>query len=352
MTVPEPVLSRIEPIFSPRLWGARSLAPFFPEQTNLQEPLGEAWLTGRDCRIANGPFRGGSLGESWHGMPPEWRGSHLSSYSEFPVLVKFLFPNDKLSIQVHPDDAYAAKNEKAAGGCGKTEMWHIVCAKPGAELLFDLRPEVTKEDFLKALNNHTVEDLLEHVPVQKGETYFVKPGTQHALGPGMVVCEVQEYSDLTYRVYDFGRVDASGKPRQLHIDKALDVTKFGGISAGKIQPMALHSPDAKKYMLAACRFFATERWDCFKTTLIESDPNHFQLIIILEGAGKFYDLESEFDYRLGQTWFLPACLPITMLQPAVQTSLLRVFVPDLASLRQQLRNMGFDEPSLSRVLLG
>jgi mannose-6-phosphate isomerase len=352
LTVLEPVVSRIEPIFSPRLWGTRSLAPFFPDQTNLKEPLGEAWLTGTDCRIANGPFSGKSLGESWRAMPIEWRGYNLSSYSDFPVLVKLIFPNDKLSIQVHPDDAYASKNEKAAGGRGKTEMWHIVCAKPGAELLFDLKPGVTKQDFLNGLNNRTLENLLEHVPVHEGETYFVPAGTQHAMGPGMVVCEVQEYSDLTYRVYDFGRVDASGKPRELHIDKALDVTKFGGNSAGKIEPMALHSPDAKKYLLAACQFFATERWDCFKTTLIESDPNHFQLIVILEGSGKFYDSESEFEYLSGQTWFLPASLSVTMLHPMGPTTLMRIFVPEIDSLRQQLRNMGFDEASLSRVLIG
>ena len=285
-------------------------------------------------------------------MPLEWRGSYLNSNSEFPILVKLLFPNDKLSIQVHPDDAYAAKNEKAAGGRGKTEMWHIVCAQPGAQLLFDLKPGVTKRDFLNGLSNHTLEDLLEHVPVQKGETYFVPAGTQHAMGPGMVVCEVQEYSDLTYRVYDFGRLDASGRPRELHIDKALDVTKFGGVPVGKIQPMALHSPDAKKFLLAACQFFATERWDCFKTTPIESDPDHFQLIVILEGSGKFYDSESEFEYCPGQTWFLPASLPITMIQPGGQTNLLRIFVPNLDSLRQQLRSMGFEEASLSRVLIG
>ncbi len=348
----QPVLSRIEPIFSPRLWGTRSLAPFFPEQTNLKEPIGEAWLTGMECHIANGPFAGKSLGQSWHEMPLEWRGSNLRAYPEFPVLIKFLFPNDKLSIQVHPDDAYAAKHEQGAGGRGKTEMWHIVSAQPGAELLFDLKPDVTRQDFLHALSTNTVESLLEHVPVQSGETYFVKPGTQHAMGPGMVVCEVQEYSDLTYRVYDFGRTDASGHPRQLHIDKALDVTRFGGLPAGKILPMPLHSPDAKKCLLAACEFFATERWDCFKMTLIESDPDHFQLLVILEGSGKFYDSESEFEYRPGQTWFLPASLPVTMLQPATQTALIRVFVPNVHSLRKQLRNMGFDESSLSRVLIG
>ena len=121
---PEP--TRIEPIFSPRIWGARSLAPLFPEKTNLHEPLGEAWLTGVDCRVANGPFTGKTLGAAWREMPSEWRGTHLASTENFPLLLKFIFPNDKLSIQVHPDDAYAAAHEQAAGGRGKTEMWHAV----------------------------------------------------------------------------------------------------------------------------------------------------------------------------------------------------------------------------------
>jgi mannose-6-phosphate isomerase len=352
VTVLEPVLCRIEPIFSPRLWGSRSLAPFFPDKINLQEPLGEAWLTGTECRFINGPFAGKSLGESWHAMPVEWRGTHLCTSPEFPVLVKFLFPNDQLSIQVHPDDAYAAKHEQAAGGRGKTEMWHIVSSQPGAEILLGLKPGVTKDSFLSAIASNTVEDLLAHVPVHPGDTYFVSPGTQHAIGPGVVICEVQEYSDLTYRVYDFGRLDASGKPRELHIEKALEVTNFDGTLAGKIPPLALHSPDANKHLLAACEFFATERWDCRKTTFIECDSDHFQLIVILQGIGKLYDSETEFEYHPGEAWFLPAAMPVTMLQPAVQTSLLRIFVPDRDSLLHQLKNQGFDDRAVSQVLVG
>lgn len=285
-------------------------------------------------------------------MPNAWRGHGLSDVPEFPILVKFLFPNDKLSIQVHPDDSYAEKHEKEGGGRGKTEMWHIVSSQPGAEILFGLKPGVTREDFLAGIARGTLEDLLAHQPVHAGDTFFVAPGTQHALGSGIVVCEVQEYSDLTYRVYDFGRVDSSGKPRELHIEKALEVTRFDGPSPGKLEPMALHSPDAKKYLLAACPYFATERWDCCKTTFLESDPDHFQLLIILEGCGKFYDTDTVFDYRMGEAWFLPASLPITLLQPEKRTSLLRIFVPSLELYRRQLKNQGFDEGSISRVLVG
>jgi len=350
--VVEPVLTRIDPIFSPRPWGARSLAPLFPEKTNLQEPLGEAWLTALDSLVANGPFAGKCLRESWRAMSADWRGTRSGTYSDFPLLIKFLYPNDKLSIQVHPDDSYARKHEQAAGGRGKTEMWHVVTARPGAELLIGLKPRVTREDFLNGIARNTVEELFERHPVRAGETYFIEAGTQHAIFPGMVVCEVQEYSDLTYRVYDYGRLDASGKLRELHLEKALAVTRFEGIRSGKVPPLALHSPDANKHLLAACEFFATERWDCDRTTLIEGDPAEFQLLIVLSGSGTLHDAGSVCPYVPGQAWFVPASLSLVLLQPKTPTSFLRVTVPDVESLRRQLQRQGFDEVLISRVVLG
>jgi mannose-6-phosphate isomerase len=317
----------------------------------LQEPIGEAWLTALDSRVANGPFAGKSLGESWHAMPIEWRGTRSGSYQDFPLLVKFLFPKDKLSIQVHPDDAFASKFEQAAGGRGKTEMWHILSAEPGAELLIGLKPGVTREEFLLGVAHKTVEDLFVRYPVRAGETYFVEAGTQHAILPGMIVCEIQEYSDLTYRVYDYGRVDAHGKSRELHLEKALEVTRFDGTRSGKISALPLHSPDANKQLLAACEFFATERWDCDRTTPIESDASEFQLIIILTGRGELHDAESSLPYAPGQAWFLPATLPMTLLHPKEATSLLRITVPDKNSLFQQLQRQGFEPQVISRVVM-
>jgi mannose-6-phosphate isomerase len=349
--VVKPVLTRIDPIFSPRPWGARSLAPLFPEKTNLPEPIGEAWLTALDSRVASGPFAGKSLGESWRVMPAEWRGTSRVDFRNFPLLVKFLFPKEKLSIQVHPDDSYAGKYEQAAGGRGKTEMWHIVSAQPGAELLIGLKSGVTREMFLEGIAKNTVEDLFVRYPVHAEESYFVEAGTQHAILPGIVACEVQEYSDLTYRVYDYGRVDSAGKQRELHLQKALEVTRFDGTRSGRIFPLALHSPDASKHLLAACEYFATERWDCDRTTLIESDPSEFQLIIILCGRGQLHDSESSHPYQLGQAWFLPATLPLTLLQPDEPTSFLRITVPDKNSLFRQLQRQGFEPEAISRVLM-
>ena len=348
----EPVLTRIDPIFSPRPWGTRSLAPLFPEKTNLPEPIGEAWLTAKESRVANGPYAGKLLGQSWHAMPMGWKGTRTATYAEFPVLLKFLYPKDKLSIQVHPDDTFAQRYEEAAGGRGKTEMWHIVSAQPGAELLLGLKPGVTRQDFLEGVAHHTVEDMFVRYPVRPGETYFVEAGTQHAILPGMVVCEIQEYSDLTYRVYDYGRLDAHGKLRELHLEKAMEVTRFNGTRSGKLPALPLHSPDANKHLLAACEFFATERWDCDRTTPIESDPMEFQLLVILSGRGALYDADSTYEFAQGQAWFLPANLTLTLLQPREPTSLLRITVPDKVELNAQLLRMGFEQTAISQVLIG
>ena len=347
----EPVLTRIDPYFSPRPWGTRSLAPLFPEKTNLQEPIGEAWLTAVESRMANGPLAGKSLGESWRAMPMEWKGTRTGVYPGFPLLVKFLFPMDKLSIQVHPDDAFACRYEQAAGGRGKTEMWHILSAQPGAELLLGLKPGVSRQDFLEGVAHHTVEDLFVRFPVHPRESYFVEAGTQHAILPGMIVCEIQEYSDLTYRVYDYGRVDAHGKARELHLEKALEVTRFDGTRSGKVPALALHSPDANKHLLAACEFFATERWDCDRTTPIECDPTEFQLLVILSGSGALYDADSSYTFVAGQAWFMPANLTLALLQPKEPTSILRITVPDKYELNAQLLRMGFEQEAISRVLI-
>ena len=346
-----PVPTRIDPIFSPRPWGARSLAPIFPDKINLQEPLGEAWLTGHDCPVATGPFAGKTLKDAWLAMPVEWRGLRFASCAEFPVLAKFIFPTDKLSVQVHPDDAYASLHEKAAGGRGKTEMWHIVSARPGAHLLLGTKPGLTREKFLADIEAQTVEEDLLSAPVHRGDTFFIPAGTLHAIHAGVVICEIQEYSDLTYRVYDYGRVDSAGKPRALHIEKALAIARFGDGYSGKVAPLALHSPDGKKYLLAACEYFATERWDCQKTTFIESDPQQFQLLVILDGAGTLHDTEASYPFRAGECWFLPANLDTILFQPAGPTALLRVIVPDPATLRDELKKQGFGPQAVSRVLV-
>jgi mannose-6-phosphate isomerase len=345
-----PTPTRIEPIFSPRLWGARSLEPLYPDKSNLLEPLGEAWLTGVDCRIASGPFAGKTLGAAWSEMPAEWRGTSLASVQDFPLLVKFIFPADKLSIQVHPDDAYATVHEQAAGGRGKTEMWHAVSATAGAQVLLGLKPGVNKEKFRERLASHTLEDLFEEQSVRMGDTFFVPAGAPHSIGPNMVICEVQEYSDLTYRVYDFGRVDAQGKPRELHVEKALQVTNFGKPAGGKVTSLPLPADGATRSLLAACRYFATERWECCAKCEIPVEPERFELIVILEGVGSFAWPDSAARYHRGECWLVPASQARVDVLPETATSLIRIFVPDIPVLRTALHRDRISAAALAQVI--
>jgi mannose-6-phosphate isomerase len=283
-------------------------------------------------------------------MPAEWRGEQLAAVAEFPLLVKFIFPTDKLSIQVHPDDAYASTHEKAAGGRGKTEMWHVVSAYSGAQVLVGLKPGVDKEKFREGLEHQTLENLFQAVPVHAGETLFVPAGTPHTIGPGMVICEVQEYSDLTYRVYDYGRVDTSGKPRELHIEKALEVTKFGSHLGGKITPLPLPAVGATRLLLVACNFFATERWGCFEGTEITVDNARFELVVILEGSGSLSWPDSAARYHRGECWLVPASQGSIWVQPEAPTSLIRTYVPDVAALRTELHRGGISAAALAQVI--
>jgi mannose-6-phosphate isomerase len=315
----KPVPCRLEPQFVARIWGARALAPLFPEKRNLTEPIGEVWLTGNECVFADGPFAGRALGEAWRAMPPEWAGTRLDTGKPFPLLVKFLFPEDILSIQVHPDDEYARQHEAHTGWTGKTEMWHAIAARPGAEVLVGLKEEVTPESFRAAIADGTAEKCLARIPVAAGDTIFVPAGTVHTIGPGLVLCEIQENSDLTYRVFDFNRPGLDGKPRALHVEKALAVTRFGKQLGGKVQSLTRH--------ILACPYFATRRLEFSEPVSAETSVEQFELLIIVDGAGRMEAGGQATEYGPAQVWLLPAALGPYTLQPTRPTALLHTFVP-------------------------
>jgi mannose-6-phosphate isomerase len=319
--------ARLEPIFSPRPWGSLSLAPLFPEKSNLAEPLGEAWMTGSECRFADGPFAGKKLGEAWPEMPPEWTGTSVDRSGSFPLLVKFLFPEDKLSVQVHPDDDYASRHEQAAGGRGKTEMWYVMNARPRAEVLVGLKSGVTRESLERAIVDGMAENCLEHIPLRAGDAVFVPARTAHTIGPGLVLCEIQQNSDITYRVYDYNRRDAKGQPRPLHIQKALDVMRFGQQSGGKIVPVRTQEAGAEKTYFASCRYFETTRWEFSEPARMASLQSSYDLLIFLEGTGTIQWGGEHASYAPAQVWMVPAALGPFEVAPGLQTTLLRTYVP-------------------------
>lgn len=289
-------------------------------------------MTGDECRFANGPFIGKSLVDAWPAMPAEWKGTRLrDSRGSFPLLIKFIFAEDKLSVQVHPDDEYASRHEQAAGGCGKTEMWYAVRAQPHAEVLVGLKPSVTREDFERAIADGTAENCLERIPLRAGDAIFVPARTAHTIGPGLVLCEIQQQSDITYRVYDYNRRDAKGRARELHVEKALNVIRFGEQRGGKIQPARTQRGPLAETRLAACEYFATERWEFGERIERISSPKHFDVLIFLEGSGSIRWGANSEPYGPAQVWLMPAALGKFELSPepgaGLHTSLLRTYVP-------------------------
>lgn len=343
--------ARLDPIFSLRPWGARSLAPLFPGKSNLTEPVGEAWLTGLDCKFATGPFAGKKLSEAWHEMDASWRGTSIGRDGGFPLLVKFLFTREKLSVQVHPDDDYASRNEAGAGGRGKTEMWYALHAERNAEVLLGLKPDVTREKFKGAITDGTAERLLERVAVHDGDVIFVPARTAHTIGAGLTICEIQQYSDLTYRVYDYNRRDAFGKARELHIEKALDVLRFGEQQGGKTQPVRIERDGLTENYLAACPYFATEKWDFQTPAAMASSREHFDLLVFLEGGGRIESADGTADYDRAQLWIVPAGLGPYEIQPQSRTSLIRTYVPgDLGEFARKLEDRGVDRSRLTKLI--
>ncbi len=217
---------RLAPFFRTRIWGFNDLAPWF-DFTTSGEPIGEVWLTGDQCVAETGPFAGRSLNDivRSHGVSLVGK-DHLGE--TFPLLVKILFPKEKLSVQVHPDDAMA---QKYGDPRGKTECWYALDAEPGAQVALGIRPGVAPEKVRSAILDETLEDLLAWLPVEKRDMIYVDAGTVHAIGPGVVLLETQQNSDLTYRMYDYGR------PRELHVDLSMEAMR-SETCAGKVEPVA------------------------------------------------------------------------------------------------------------------
>lgn len=342
--------ARLDPSFVPRIWGARSLAPLFPDRTNFSEPIGEVWLTGNDSTFATGEFSGRSLGDAWRAMPEAWAGTSVRKDTPFPLLVKFLFPEQWLSVQVHPNDDYAQRHEAAGGGLGKTEMWYALAARESAEVLVGLKPGTTPEVFRRKIVDGTVEECLERIPVRAGDAIFVPAGTVHTIGPGMVLCEIQENSDVTYRVFDYNRLTAKGKPRALRIREALEVTNFREQSGRKLEPLWIHRGPVKETYFVACRHFATEKWEFAERIASVTSPEHFDLLIFLEGRGRLEWAGDAAEYAQAQVWLLPAALGAYQIAPETPTALLRTYVPDVNDFVRRLADQRVEESAWSRLV--
>lgn len=288
---------KLTPAIKDYLWGGRRLITDFGKKTSLDKAA-ESWELSThpdgESRIASGPFTGLSLTEYIERNGKECIGTRAAAFDFFPILIKLIDAKDSLSIQVHPDDEYALRVE---GEYGKTEMWYIVDCEPDSYLYYGLNRKVSKEEFKERIENNTLLEILNRVPVHKGDVFFIPAGTIHAICSGILICEIQQNSNTTYRVYDYDRRGKDGKPRELHIDKAVEVSNLF-----PAPPQEKRSDN----VLASCKYFTAEQITCSGTAEIQTDSGCFRSLIILEGSGSL-ELNGEvLPVQKGDSIFIPA----------------------------------------------
>ncbi|WP_286167123.1 type I phosphomannose isomerase catalytic subunit [Clostridium sp. D33t1_170424_F3] len=298
---------KLRPVYKDNLWGGERLKKDYNKQTDMT-PLAESWELSchRDGSsvIANGPCAGMTL-SAYLEQNPEAAGTRGVDFPSFPILFKLIDAKDDLSVQVHPDDAYAMRVE---GEYGKTEMWIVLECEPGAKLVYGFRQEMDRETFRRRIAEQTLMEAVNEVPVHKGDVFFIPAGTLHAIGKGIVIAEIQQNSNTTYRVYDYGRVDANGSLRELHIEKALDVTDLEAYRAEqKAYPMRKETGGTVT-LLADCPYFKTRQITldgCMDRTV---DGGSFEGLFCAEGAAVLRTETEAWELQKGDTMFLPAGL--------------------------------------------
>ncbi|MBI3896134.1 MAG: class I mannose-6-phosphate isomerase [Acidobacteria bacterium] len=348
---------KLEPIFQERVWGQQDLAFLYPQRPSEPFRVGEVWLTGDHNRVANGPWAGATLSEVAHACGPALLGKYANASPEvgsplFPLLVKFLFTSEKLSVQVHPPDSYARARE---GSAGKTEMWHILKAGAGARLAVgfrkDLSPNWSRDRcaFRAAVESGEIERVLDWVEVKTGETFFVPAGTVHAIGPELVICEIQQNSDITYRLYDYKRPGTDGHPRPLHVEKALDVLEWN-TRGGRTRPVELATKSVPRLLLAACPYFATEKLRLDAVSRYETQAR-VEIWIGLAGEVHFEGGGERVPCRKGEALVIPADMPSFTIHPISPSIFLRTYPPGpQVDLGAELLRRGFPAENVAQVV--
>lgn len=297
------------PSFDERPWGVRDLRPVYTKA--VKEPIGESWLTWGENVIANGPFNGRTLGELAQQYRRELVGTVAPYDDKFPLLVKFLFTADKLSVQVHPDDEAA---HRVGEPFGKTECWYVLDAKPGAQVALGLKPGVSVEEFRQAISGVQAERLLNWMDVQRGDMLYVAAGTVHTIGSGLVLLETQQASDVTYRLYDYGR------PRELHIEQ--------GISAMKLRSDAGKVVQDDSRFLVRSPFFQVEKIRLQSELTAEMTPDSAQIVVALDGSGVLESPGMEaVSFARGDAIVVPASVPRYSVRPQWDLEIMRMSLP-------------------------
>jgi mannose-6-phosphate isomerase len=315
------------PAFDPRPWGTQDLSPVYPNH-KFADKIGEAWLTGDDCRVANGHFAGKTLAELSQLYGRILVGEAAGDEKRFPLLLKFLFPHEKLSVQVHPDDEQA---RKVGQPWGKTECWYVAHAKPGSQIALGLKSGVTRADLEKSIAENRAEELLNWINIFAGEMIYVAGGTVHTLGPGSVIVETQQQSDTTYRLYDYGR------PRELHLKEGLAAVK-DKVASGKVlrpAPIAINGGKSRRAPLVAAPYFVVESYDMKEphtfSTEDDSSKSSVQILVALEGCAAIEATGmAPVTVAKGDAVVIPAALKEFNVRPQWAIEFLKSYVPGKA----------------------
>lgn len=315
---------KFENIYFDKIWGGRELGLF---RDNLPEgKIGESWDV--SCHkhgmsiIANGQYKGMRLDEAIGKFKEQIIGTKISE-KWFPLLVKLINANDKLSVQVHPDDMYAQNTE---GEMGKTEVWYVVEAFEGANLVVGTK-KCTKEQFMKAIETGDFDKFLNKIPVHKGEVYFVKSGLVHAIGEGVIIAEIQQNSDTTYRVYDYNR------GRELHVDKALDVVDLQ-LKGEKSRGIKLERDGYDKTYYCLCENFSLELYDICESLTESSDRERFYIFTCVDGNGTIASEGTSDVVKKGDSILIPASLGAYTFKGNMK--LIKSYVPDVKKVENEI----------------
>jgi mannose-6-phosphate isomerase len=316
---------KFENYYVEKVWGGRDLEKF---RYNLpQGQIGESWDVA--CHkngmsiVANGELKGKSLQDLINMYGEELLGKRISK-EWFPLLIKFLNTSDKLSVQVHPDDEYGKRVEN---DMGKTEVWHVVDAKEGATLIVGLKEKCTKEQLRKAVEEGKTEDYMNIVNVKKGDTYFIKSGLIHTIGEGIVIAEIQQNSDTTYRFYDYNR------GREIHVDKALDVIDLG-LKGEKSEGLTVKREGYLKTYLCLCKEFSLEMYQILEACVEESDEDRFYIFTCVEGNGIITSNWGVEEINMGDSIMISATIGRYQLKGNMK--LLKSYVPDIEKVEREI----------------
>jgi mannose-6-phosphate isomerase len=348
----------LEPEFKRKTWGRKDLEPLYgPAGSSFRsaghsgdqqlEHIGEAWLTGVNSRFLTGTVAGLALGEVYERWPTQLCGA-LWKGREFPFLAKFIFTDDWLSMQVHPDDSYAALHENSRG---KTEAWYIIKFEADSALAVALRDGIEREELAAASRANRSRELANLLNPKPGQTIFVPAGTVHALGPGLVLFEVSETSDVTYRLDDYGRRDEKGRLRQLHLERGLEVAKLQLPARSNLPTIDFREPFGSRRIALACPFFAIEILDVTTYAHFVSSPERVEALAIISGEGRVENASGWMSYGPGQTWLVPPAASWYRLAPEEPSRMIRFYVPDLElDIRQPLHQRGVPPELISAVV--